>query len=407
MDTIQKPDLVYEFKRRHRIIALFIGWGASLILVFVFFAVLRNLVIAELEKVRDSVLSCLAEESDEQTLKDYIRHLHGYYLAVETPQGSYTSDNFSIEKDLQQRIQNQHGQASRILRVNGYLKIGLFFENGATRMLVVRADNPVMYYIMMALIVLSVCAILLFFVTKGQRYLMAPVMTEIKLFKELDRAKERFFASIFHELGTPLTSLMSRLESEISVLPEGARKRTLELAYLDAQRISRTTSDQLQRSRYEAGTFTLNLERVDADELFEIVAIRLEILLRHHNNSLICENNLNKSFLADRWKLEQALVNLVTNAIKYGPEGPIALAALWLNNEVWLEVKDQGSGFDPSQADIWIQPFRNRNQNTHSKLESTGLGLYLVDRIANAHGGKLIFQRTKSGFIARLTLPQN
>lgn len=406
MATTPTPDLLREFRRRHVVIAKAIALSAAALLGFVFLVVLRNLVIAELEKVRDTAFSLLRTDPSGADLAHYCAHLQGYYLYIKTDRATFQSKTFEPDQPFLERVdQAQQGDHSSIMMVNGYLKIGLIHKGELGTFCLLRSDNPVPYYTMMGLIVLSILLILFFFTTRGHRYLIDPVVAEMQWFQELDRAKERFFASIFHELGTPLTSLMTRLETLIERDPPQPQRRELELAYLDAQRISLTSSEQLQRSRFEAGTFSLHREQVHIDELFEIVQIRMDLLLKHNQNTLQIEP-CDLCVFADRWKLEQALVNLLTNAIKYGGPGPIRLSATAHTGEIWLEVHDQGRGFDPAWAAELIQPFRQRTATQNPGLESTGLGLYLVDHIAQAHAGSLSFHRQADGFTARISLPE-
>lgn len=414
MPTTTRPELLTELRRRHVGLIRSLALGLTGILCIVLFIILKTLVLNELRKIQ-STLEALEQISPEEEgrrlrLKQFLDSIQGYFVVVETSQELLTTPDFPFGPFVK-RLLDAYPRGHRRSHLRGawvgsHLKLVLVCQSNDSVYLIVRADNPFWYY-MALLTVIALLGVLLFLNwRKGEGYLLKPVEQEMTWARELDGAKERFFATIFHEVGTPLTSLMARLETLIHQTACPKTRHGLECAYLDAQRISMITGDQLQRSRFEIGTFTLNQERIHADEFAEILGIRLELLLRHHGMILREEIPERFVFWGDRLKLEQAVTNFVTNAIKYASSSrEIRLGIACHDGQVRISVTDQGPGIEPGLEEVLLQPFQKRRKRDLGGLESTGLGLFLADNVARAHGGRLQFQRHERGFTVSLEIP--
>ncbi|MCB1049154.1 MAG: hypothetical protein H6510_06495 [Acidobacteria bacterium] len=377
-----------------------------LTLTAVVLLMLRLLVIHELKSEANFLIAEL-EQRPELTFET-AHHHPGYWLVVQKKHSWRASADWAnAQKWVTWQPPSHQGRTIRADWIQGTPKILLIQWGTDYKVVVARRGNSLVYLTLMVLILTGVLFSLFLAFRAGFRTLIQPIQREWDHVQALDKAKEEFFAGIFHDLGTPLTSLMSRIEAllEEPLAPETAQQ--LKKIYLDAQAISQMTSDQLQRARFQSGTISLNLERIYVEELFEMLEIRLEILFNHHEIQLLKQAAPNQVLLADRLKLEQALTNLLTNSIKYGPHGQtLILRCEEQLDQMLLQVVDQGPGFPPERMQEWLQPFKSIGTHHLGGRESTGLGLYLVDQIARSHRGSLTFAKTDEGFVASICLPR-
>lgn len=235
------------------------------------------------------------------------------------------------------------------------------------------------------------------------RVIAQPVDRQLKFYEELGAAKLAFFAGILHELGTPLTSLMSRLEMLRDRISPAHRKE-VDKAYLDAMRMSQITNNQLLSARLETQSLEIRRSHIHVYDLLEAVALRLELFLASKDKELLwyCDEQL--QVWADRLKLEHALINLITNAAKYAPEGKnIGLRASEGANSWIFEVEDAGNGFGPDALEQWLAPFRSSHR---SEQPSHGLGLFLVHEMVSVQMGTVRVVQKRPGFVVQISLPK-
>ena len=199
--------------------------------------------------------------------------------------------------------------------------------------------------------------------------------------------ERRFVADASHELRTPLAALRTELELALR------RERTpaeLEAALRSASdetaRLSRLAEDLLVLARVDAGRLAVRRERLRAREVLETVRDRYAWRAAAAARSLpevAADGSIEIS--ADRIRIEQALANLVENALSHG-DGAILLAAERRNGRVALHVRDEGDGFADEFLPRAFDPFARADATRSSP--GAGLGLAIVDAIAKAHGGR-------------------
>jgi two-component system, OmpR family, sensor kinase len=191
--------------------------------------------------------------------------------------------------------------------------------------------------------------------------------------------ERRFVADASHELRTPLALLRTELE-----LARRHRRSTDELrAALDSaaeevDRLGRLAEDLLVLARVDEGRLPLRREKIRVDDLLETVAGRFghDIELAVHDG---------ESVFGDRLRLEQALGNLVDNALRHGA-GTVRLDAERRNGMLFLRVSDEGAGFPPELLPTAFERFTRGDEAR--ERGGTGLGLAIVDAVARAHGGR-------------------
>jgi signal transduction histidine kinase len=217
--------------------------------------------------------------------------------------------------------------------------------------------------------------------------------------------ERRFVADASHELRTPLALLQTELELALRrPRPREELEQALRSAAEETQRLTRLANDLLLIARADQGPLPIRREAMQAGDLLESVAQRFE----NRATSLGRELNVEPSELvldADPIRLEQALANLVENALTYGG-GAVQLGAVEQTDAVELHVIDEGEGFP--------QEFRSRAFDRFSRADEargrggSGLGLSIVELVARAHGGEAgLRNRPEGGADVWLSLPRN
>ena len=208
-----------------------------------------------------------------------------------------------------------------------------------------------------------------------------------EMLARLERSAERergFVASASHELRTPLALLRAELEL---ALREGREPEELRSALASAasetDRLARLAEDLLVLARADEGRLPVRAERLEVSDLLETVARRFQIHAGERGRELRVSEADGIAVWADRLRAEQAVGNLVDNALRHG-DGPVELAAEPAGDGVRLHVMDRGPGFDASLDGRAFERF-TRGDRARSP-GGTGLGLAIVDAVARSHG---------------------
>jgi heavy metal sensor kinase len=199
-------------------------------------------------------------------------------------------------------------------------------------------------------------------------------------------ARERdFVADAGHELRTPLALLRTELELALrhAESPDEL-KEAIRSSSEEVERLAQLAEDLLLIARSDRGELPLQLEAVDADELLTTVASRFEWRAHEAGRPVLTEARGGLSVRGDRIRLEQALSNLVDNAMRHGA-GEVRLRAAAVDELVELHVTDEGAGFPPEFLEQAFERFTRSDQAR--PRGGSGLGLSIVRVIAEAHGG--------------------
>jgi signal transduction histidine kinase len=216
--------------------------------------------------------------------------------------------------------------------------------------------------------------------------------------------RERAFVSdASHELRTPLAIL--RTELELALRGEHTREEleaALQSAAEEAERLSNLAEDLLVIARSDQGRLPVRTERLEAGPVLERVAGRFRTRAKAEGRPLAPDPSPGVELNADPARIEQALANLVDNALRYG-EGTVALRAEAVNGHVELHVSDEGPGFPPEFLPRAFERF-TRADEARSR-GGTGLGLAIAAAIAGAHGGTAHAANGETGADVWIVLP--
>ena len=225
------------------------------------------------------------------------------------------------------------------------------------------------------------------------------VLNDITRLKRLENIRNDFVANVSHELKTPITAIKGSVET----LQEGAlksvedTKRFLGIIIKHTDRLHAIIEDLLNLSRIEqeAEKHQIVLEELSLIQILkEAISICQDKASKKKSEiELICDPNLTAQINAPL--LEEAMINLIDNAVKYSqPNGQILVKARVEEGEVILEVRDQGCGIPPEHHARVFERFYRVDKARSRELGGTGLGLAIVKHIVQAHGGRVTLEST-------------
>jgi len=244
--------------------------------------------------------------------------------------------------------------------------------------------------------------------SKNEIVLLFHNMTEMK---KLEKIKRDFVINVSHELRTPLTSIsgfIEMLELEFSNNEDG--KKYVDIINRNTNRLISLVNDLLVLAEVEnPNEINLDYEKFDIVEVLENVLKMFEnkIESKALDLKLDIENNISK-INADRNKIEQLFVNLISNAIKYTNKGRIEIILNQKGNYIFIEIKDTGIGIPEKDLNRIFERFYMVDKSRSRMIGSTGLGLSIVKHIVNSHNGEIsISSRLEEGTNVMVKLPLN
>ena len=238
------------------------------------------------------------------------------------------------------------------------------------------------------------------------------VFNDVTQLRRLENMRRDFVANVSHEIKTPLTAIKGFVETlhRGNVDDPQEAGRFLGIIQKHADRLSSIVEDLLSLSRIEQEDEgkTIKLEQGNVNDVFQSAmqicrskAEEKDITIRP-----VCEENISAIF--DTTLLEQAVVNLLDNAIKYSePRSTILLKAQPNDSEIRISVEDQGIGIGQKHLPRLFERFYRVDKARSRNLGGTGLGLAIVKHIAQAHGGHITVESTLGvGSAFTIHLPQ-
>ncbi|MBI5666264.1 MAG: DUF3365 domain-containing protein [Nitrospirae bacterium] len=207
---------------------------------------------------------------------------------------------------------------------------------------------------------------------------------------ELNERKSDFIAKMSHELRTPMTSIKGAMDYISAKVSKDGRDAGELIEFLDviknnADRLIRLVNDTLDLERIESGVFDLHFSQIDLLSLIKDVAISFQSASGEKNITFKIMVNPGTFVDADEDRVRQVLINLLSNALKYGPENSeIQISVTETEAKVTVLVKDEGPGIPDEVREKIFDKFY-----TIGKRHGTGLGLAICKGIVEAHSGEI------------------
>ncbi|MEA5065060.1 MAG: ATP-binding protein, partial [Eubacteriales bacterium] len=216
------------------------------------------------------------------------------------------------------------------------------------------------------------------------------LFTDVTESERLERTRRDYVANVSHEMRTPLTAMRALLEplSEGMVSDQAARKRYYDIMLRETMRLSRLIDDLMELSRLQSGALAIEPQAVELVGLLKELEGKYAPVAEDHSLSFSLAVGDCPKVLANPDRLEQLLVILLDNAMKYTPEGGrVSVEATWSKHAVTLCVRDTGIGIDPRDQPYVFDRFYKADK-AHSGLGS-GLGLSIASELIAQMGERI------------------
>lgn len=228
---------------------------------------------------------------------------------------------------------------------------------------------------------------------KGMKSGYVFVLQDITEQEKLDRMRRDFVANVSHELKTPLTSIKSYTETILDgvVTDEETVHQFLTVVNDEADRMTRLVRDLLQLSNFDSKKVSLELKEHDYMKLLRSAIQKVEVTAKQKSQSLKlisdCDSILGTF---DRDRIEQVILNILSNAIKYTPSGGLVKVFVSQNaDHVLMKFQDNGMGIPESDIQRIFERFYRVDKARSRELGGTGLGLSIAKHIVDVHGGTI------------------
>jgi signal transduction histidine kinase len=209
--------------------------------------------------------------------------------------------------------------------------------------------------------------------------------------RELDRMKDEFVAVVSHELRTPLASVYgAAMTLKRPGLDESTRESLLAIVSRESTRLAVLVDQVLWASRLESDGFEPRVATNDALRITREVVAAAKARLPANLTIELADAPEPLSVAADADPIEQVLVNLVDNAVKYSPDGGrIEVRVVRAGDRVRFSVRDEGLGIPPAAQDAIFEKFHRLDPNLTRGVGGTGLGLYICRGLVERMGGRI------------------
>ncbi len=236
------------------------------------------------------------------------------------------------------------------------------------------------------------------------------VKSKVKVFKELEQQKmiiqdhltqlsqalkwrDDFLSIASHELKTPITSL--RLQTQMAlrsfeknhVIDPGKMVKIFNTSNKQLDKLTRLIDDLLDTTRIRAGKLTVDPVEVNFSGLVKEVVDRYSDQLTSVHSEAKLDVQDNVMVNCDPFRVEQVIVNLLSNVVKYAPNAPLNISLKKENNQAILKISDGGPGIPREKMASIFERFKRGNKHEH--ISGLGLGLYIVKQVMDAHHGSI------------------
>lgn len=221
------------------------------------------------------------------------------------------------------------------------------------------------------------------------------IMQDITKFKELEKLKSDFVATVSHEFRTPLTSISMAigLLLESSFNSKEDENELFNIIKDDSERLNNLVSELLDISKMESGKMEMEIQEMDINDVLKSINNIFKIQLEERNVNLSIDTmGVYKKVKVDINKISWVLVNLVGNALRYissDGSGTIEIRAQEVNNDILISISDNGEGISEEDQAIIFEKFIQIKSNYGGTTGSSGLGLAICKEIVKSHCGEI------------------
>jgi signal transduction histidine kinase len=219
------------------------------------------------------------------------------------------------------------------------------------------------------------------------------IATDITPIKTLQRNKSHFLATLSHEVRTPLSLIIGVVELLGETGLDAGQRKCFEVLKRSGDNLMKLVSDVLDVSRIESGKMSLEIIQFDIHELLERTVDLVIPTATAKGLAVRCDVPAGVRVAGDPFRLQQVLLNLLTNAVKFTAAGEIVLAAAPITGghpgEFSFSVSDTGIGIAPEHLDHIFEDFKQADSTTARQFGGTGLGLGVCRRLISLMGGTL------------------
>ena len=224
----------------------------------------------------------------------------------------------------------------------------------------------------------------------------------------LDNMRKEFVANVSHELKTPLTSIKGYSETMMRVnLTSAETAEFVKVINQEANRMDRLVADLLQLSKFDYSKASWKKTTFSLSDLAHTVAEKMKYSASQKEHTLKCEVIVPTKVYADKDSIEQVIMNVVSNSIKYTPDGGnIMLYVGTVNNSAYIKIVDNGMGIPEKDIQRIFERFYRVDKARSRQMGGTGLGLSIVKEIIDGNGGTIdIKSEVDKGTEIIITLP--
>lgn len=229
--------------------------------------------------------------------------------------------------------------------------------------------------------------------------------------KQLDIVKDDFLSMASHQLRTPLTVVEGYISNVLDGNYGELNHKQKEAIKLTQSRVRLTRAlvvDLLNISRIEAGRFFLDIQPTNLNQIVLDEIDHLEVVAKEQNTKVVFDKPKTPVPIAslDDQKMRQVVMNLVENAIQYSPGGKVTVGLEATSKQIEFTVKDNGIGVPKSQQSNLFTKFFRADNAKRARPDGTGIGLFMVKEVVEAHKGHTIFlSEEKKGSVFGFSIP--